>query len=299
MKIFITGICGFVGSNLANKLYDHSVNYVSGCDNLQFGYAKNLLPGINWIEKDFKDISEVELNKYDILIHCATSNIIYAQENQLDTFKTNAFESIKLIEKFNGKVIYTSTSSIYGQAKEIPTQEDCPENLTNAYDQSKCIVEKYLKLRGNFTTLRLSNVYGKNQRPENKYCGVVGKFIDQILNDKTITINGDGTDTRDYTYIDDVVWSLIIAIESNAVNTEINIGTGVETSSLKLPVVISSIIGKHPIIEFIDKRFIDKINRRCLDISKAEKILGWKPNYDLNEGLKLTINWQKNETGRY
>jgi len=192
-------------------------------------------------------------------------------------------------------VIYTSTSSVYGQADIIPTPETCPENLSNAYDQSKAILEKYLQLRGNYTTLRLSNVYGENQRPENLYCGVVGRFIDNIINDKPVNINGDGKSTRDYTYIDDVARALIIAIDQKPKNTEINIGTGIETSSFSLAVKIGNLLEKVPNINFVEKRSIDKISRRCLDITKAKKLLGWSPCFDLEKGLKRTIEWQKNE----
>jgi len=300
MKIFITGIGGFIGSNLANKLSDLGY-HVAGCDNFQFGYDENIGNGILFESSEFQCMPEKLLNFYDVLVHCATSNIIYAQTNPLETFKTNAFESIKLIEKFKGKVIYTSTSSVYGQAETIPTPENAPENLSNAYDQSKAILEKYLQLRGNFTTLRLSNVYGENQRPENSYCGVIGRFINQTLNNKPITINGDGKDTRDFTYINDVVRALIIAIDQRPKNMEINIGTGVETSSFNLAIKINNLLEKIPNINFVDKRSIDKINRRCLDITRAKKVLGWKPLFDLEEGLKQTIEWQRREyaEGRY
>jgi UDP-glucose 4-epimerase len=292
MKIFITGIAGFIGSNLANKL--HELGYtVAGCDTLQFGYKKNLASGMAFYNKDFKDLDLEWLEFYDVLVHCATSNIIYAQSSPLETFRTNAFESIKLISKFKGKIVYTSTSSVYGQAEIIPTPETAPENLSNAYDQSKAILEKYLQLRGNFTTLRLSNVYGENQRPENPYCGVVGRFIDQTLKDVSTTINGDGKDTRDFTYINDVVRALIIAIDQRPKNMEINIGTGIETSTFDLAVQIANMIDGVPLVKFVEKRSIDKINRRCLDITRAKKILGWKPLFDLEEGLKRTIEWQR------
>lgn len=294
MRIYISGILGFVPSNLANKLHDLGY-YVSGCDNLFTGVPANLNPGISYQEMDFKDITEEVINKYDVLVHMACKNIIYCQKNPIDTFKTNAFESIKLIEKFNGKIVYTSTSSVYGQADVIPTTEDCPENLSNAYDQSKAILEKYLQLRGNYTTLRLSNVYGPNQRPENPYCGVVGNFINRIINNEPVTINGDGNDTRDYTFVDDVVRSIIIAIDKSPKNTEINIGTGKETSAFNLAVQIGNILGKVPNINFVGKRSIDKINRRCLDISKASKLLGWSPMINLEEGLQKTIEWQRRE----
>ena len=294
MKIYISGICGFIASNLANKLFESEYT-VHGCDNLQFGYASNLNPLIEWKKIDFKDESEYFLNEHDVLVHMACANIIFAQTNQLETFKTNALNSICFLNKFKGKVVYTSTSSVYGQYDTIPTPETAIENLSNAYDQSKSIVEKYLQFRGNFTTLRLSNVYGENQLPENPYCGVIGRFIDSIIKNRVVPINGDGQATRDYTYINDVVRALIISIDQKARNTEINIGTGIETSSFNLSVKIANILGKTPDVKFTDNRSIDKINRRCLDITIAFKLLGWKPLFDLEEGLKRTINWQNEQ----
>jgi UDP-glucose 4-epimerase len=296
MKIFISGILGFISSNVANRLYDEGFE-IFGCDNLQFGYAKNLNPKINWIEKSFDEISEERLNEFDVLLHMACANIIYAQDHSIETFKTNALDSIKLIEKFKGKVVYTSTSSVYGNAIQIPTPESSTFKVSNAYDQSKLITERYLKLRGNYTTLRLSNVYGKNQRPENPYAGVIGKFIGNVINNEPYKIYGDGCSTRDYTYIDDVVEAIILACFQDAKNTEINIGTGKETSILKLISVIHDIIDQVKEIKYIDGRKIDGIRRRCLDIRMAKELLGWQPNCSIQEGLKETIKWNLENYG--
>jgi UDP-glucose 4-epimerase len=287
-SVFITGCCGFVASNVANKLVKLGYD-VYGCDNLRFGYRDNLDPEVSWMDCGFEHVGREHLKQYDILLHMACANIIFAMEDPIDTFMVNALNSIKLIEKFTGKIVYTSTSSVYGNALKIPTPENSIHNVSNAYDQSKLILEKYLKLRGNYTTLRLSNVYGKNQRPENPYCGVIGKFIDAAFKNKPLNIYGDGYDTRDYTYVDDVVAAVIMAIDQDAKNTEINIGTGVETSGVQLIQMISDAIGVTLHVEHLIGRKIDKITRRCLDISLAKKILGWEPKISLAEGIENTI----------
>jgi UDP-glucose 4-epimerase len=291
LKIAILGGAGFVGSNLANYL--NSIHDVTVIDNLSFGFRENI-NGVKFIQKDFAD---VDLD-YDVLVHCACANIIYAMEAPIDTFKVNALDTIKMIEKFKGKIIYTSTASVYGQAKVLPTPENHPLNVSNAYDQSKLITEHYLKLRGNYTTLRLSNVYGHGQRPENPYSGVIGKFIDAGLKGKTMYTYGNGADTRDYTYIDDVVLALDMAIESEPLNTEVNISTGKETSINELILLICNELEIPINMRSTEKRQIDKISRRMLDNSKARELLGWKPFHDLKKGIKLTIEHEKNKQGR-
>lgn len=287
-KIFISGIAGFVGSNLANTLVKLGYN-VSGCDSLKFGYAENLKPEVKWLHCPFEDIDPDFLASFDVMVHAATFNIIYAVEQPIDTFKNNALHSIDLVRSFPGKIVYTSTSSVYGNATSFPTKEDHPTSVSNAYDQSKLILEKYLQLRGNYTTLRLSNVYGPNQRPENPYCGVIGKFIDCSIRQIPMRINGDGWATRDFTYIDDVVSAIISAIDQPAKNTEINIGTGKETSIMDLTILIAVVVGTYFSFEKIPARTIDGISRRCLDVSKAKNLLGWEPSTDLKIGIENTI----------
>lgn len=276
---YITGIAGFIGSNLANKMASIGMD-VSGCDNLKFGVKDN-----TFVLFDVKDFDQVKLEKDDVLIHCACDNIIYGIEYPVETFKTNALKTIEMLRKFKGRIVYTSTSSIYGQAHEFPTHESHPYSVYNAYDQSKLIAELFLKQRGNYTTLRLSNVYGLNQRPSNPYAGVIGKFVGLAKAGFSLPINGSGSQTRDYTYVDDVVDAIIRACRTVSLDTEINIGTGVETSVMDVAIMVSDI--SHAQVVSIPERPIDKITRRCLDISKAEALLDWHPNVSVKEGIDL------------
>jgi nucleoside-diphosphate-sugar epimerase len=282
--ILVTGCAGFVGSNLCN----HLKRPFLGIDNLQFGYKENLNKEVNWITLNFNDIVHC-INEFDILVHLACANIIYAQNYHIETFKTNALDTIKLFQRFKGKIIYTSTSSIYGNADKFPTLETSIDKVSNAYDQSKLIAELFLKQRGNYTTLRLSNVYGKNQRPNHPYSGVIGKFIGQAKENKPMTVFAKGTSTRDYTYVKDVVSAIEKAIDLPALNTEINIGTGVETDTIDLAHLISDLMDKVINVDFYPARTIDGIKRRCLDISKAKELLKWEPEYSLKMGLKEMI----------
>lgn len=290
-KILLTGACGFVGSNISKRLSHDGFNCIN-IDNLKFGNINNL-PGIKVYEDGFENLTEDQLYDIDILVHCATTNIIYAMDSPIETFQNNATNTIKLFQRFKGKIIYTSTASVYGQSDIIPTPENAEIRTNNAYDQSKYIAELFLQQRGNYTTLRLSNVYGINQRADNPYCGVIGRLIHNIINGKTVKINGNGKQTRDYSFIDDVVDAIIIAINKDALNTEINIATGVETSIIQLIKIIEDATDQLSIVDHIDKRKIDGITRRCLDIKKAKSLLGWSPKNNIDFGIEKTVKWMR------
>ena len=162
MKVLITGCAGFIGSNVINTLAKDNYD-VWGVDNLKFGYADNVKVD-SWSECGFESLTDNYLKDYDILVHLACANIIYAIDNQIDTYRINALQSIELFDKFKGKIIYTSTASVYGAATELPTTEKAIIQVSNAYDMSKYIAELHLRQRGNYTILRLSNVYGPGQR---------------------------------------------------------------------------------------------------------------------------------------
>lgn len=287
MKMIITGACGFIGSNLCHKLSAMGINYLA-VDDLSFGNENNFPKNNRLLKCEFSDL-ESSLEETDILIHLATSNIIYAMSEPIETFKNNAVETIKLFQRFKGKIVYTSTASVYGNAESFPTKEDEEVKLSNAYDSSKYIAELFLRERGNFTTLRLSNVYGRFQDATSPYCGILGKFVDKYLEGKPLTIYGNGTATRDYTYVEDVVNAMLLAIDRLPCNTEINIATGVETSVLEL----AEMINEDNDIEKLPSRSIDAIQRRCLDISLAEKLLGWKPKTDIATGIKKLIELKR------
>ena len=287
MKIAITGGLGFVGSNIAKRLApEHETTII---DDLSFGSLDNITKNCAIQMARFQD---VDFEDYDILIHCATSNIIYAQDHPIETFKNNAIDTIELFERFKGYIIYTSTASVYGQQKSLPTKECAELYFSNAYDVSKYVAEIYLRMRGNYTTLRLSNVYGSGQLPSNPYCGVIGRFIDDVINQRELTIYNTGMQTRDFTYIDDVVDAIELCLETNF-DAEINISGGEEISVEQLSTYIHMILDEPIRARYIEGRSIDGITRRWLDCHNAEMLLGWKPKTRLKQGLKKTINESK------
>ena len=217
------------------------------------------------------------------MIHAATSNIIYGQNHRLETIENN-FKKLLNLPK-NKHYIYLSTSSVYGQSDVMPTNEHAPIKLSSIYAETKWLAED---LFTGHAILRLSNVYGINQRNENPYCGVIGKFVESYLTNKPLHIIADGSQTRDFTYIDDVCRAVEIFANNTNITGVYNVGTGTETSILQL----ANIISKEQTYIQLERRSIDTINRRCLDISKITSI-GWSPTTNIVDGIQNTINWYK------
>lgn len=271
MKILVTGSAGFIGGNLCHKLWMAGYD-VMGLDNLQFGYKDNMPKDMPFYLMSVGDVNKFA-NRFDIIVSCHTANIIYAMTNPMETWQTNGNDTIGMFSNFNGRIIYTSTSSIYGNAPVIPTPEDSPLNMTNTYARSKYAPELFLQDRGNYTTLRLTNTYGRFQRPDHPYSGVIGKMIGSAMKGEKVKIYGDGSQTRDFIYVDDVVDAVIKAIQLPALNTEINIGTGKETSIKQVADTVSQHFNNFQ-VEYVDGRPIDNITRRCLDIKKSGATVG-------------------------
>ena len=294
MNICVIGALGFIGSNLMNELRKTN-HMVVGVDDLRFGYESNLESNGVFIE-DYNLLDSDFLNDFDCIVFMATSNIIYAMEKPVETFINNSLNALSLFSRYGGKIVYTSTSSVYGNATEIPTTEFADVNCSNAYDTSKRIGEQFLLERGNATILRLSNTFGINQRPENPYCGAIGRMIDRVLHNESIEIYGDGTQTRDFNYVSNVTDAIIKAIELPAIKDPINIASGKEIAIKDLATMISKIINQPTSLKYIPERKIDlTVKRRCLDITRAKKLLGWIPKVSLEDGLKKTIEWHEKE----
>jgi UDP-glucose 4-epimerase len=215
--------------------------------------------------------------------------------------KINAVGSLNLLnhcQKFEvKKFIFVSTGgAIYGEAEEIPTTEKAPTYPLSPYGIHKLTTEKYCKFFQtvydlDYTILRFANVYGPRQYKGGE-AGVVSIFIEHAVSGKECLINGDGLQTRDYVYVDDVVAALSKAKEVDY-QGEINIGCGKEITVLDVVEAIKNSLGS----EFEPKHVPAKPGeqrRSCLSHDLAKKVLGWEPKIDINEGVKRTIAWTKN-----
>jgi UDP-glucose 4-epimerase len=195
--------------------------------------------------------------------------------------------------------VHTSSGgSVYGTPPTYPTSEDVPINPASPYAASKVAGEVYLNTFRNLYGLECShiapaNVYGPRQDPHGE-AGVVAIFSRALLAGKTTKIFGDGTDTRDYVFVDDVVDAFVRASGEHGGGQRFNIGTGVETSTRQLHSAIAKAAGKPDEPELHPPRLGD-LRRSCLDISRAEAVLGWTPKVKLDEGIAKTVEFFRDE----
>jgi len=305
--VLVTGGAGFVGTNLVNELCNYSPKKIIIVDNLFTGLKSNIpvFDFVDFVEGSVENFDLVFdlMKKCDIVFHLAVRNIIVSTKDPEKDFATNAIGTFNILEsarrlKNIKKIVYTSSSSVYGNTSHLPITENDSLYALNPYAASKLTGEAYCNAY--FETymvpvslVRYTNVFGPYSNPQNPYSGVISKFIYSALNNQPITIHGDGEQTRDFTYVDDTIEATIsVAISDKSIGEIYNVGTGVETSINNLAKIILEILNNSKSeIRHIDKRDIDNIRRRVLDIEKIRKSLRWTPKVTLKDGLVKTINW--------
>lgn len=302
-RVLLTGGAGFVGSNLASRLVDIGAHVVV-LDNFFTGYKENLagLP-VELVEGDVEDPLLVRrlVSSVEYVFHLAVRNIIVSTKEPVKDFTTNVGGTINVLEACLAekshikRLVYTSSVSVYGNARHLPVNEDDPKIILNPYAAGKLSAENYCMAY--FETyglpvsiVRYSNVYGPNQRPENPYCGVISKFISNALAGAPLRIYGDGEQTRDFTYVDDAVEATIRAALVSP-GLVFNVGSGVETSINTLARLIIEETGSQSEIQYVDKRDIDDVRRRVVNIELARHFLRWSPMVSLRDGIKCTVEW--------
>lgn len=303
-KILVTGGAGFVGCNLVRALVKQYHAQVTVLDDLFTGDLQNL-SGVEhtFIPGSVEDkvlVSDCVKDK-DVVFHLASRNIIISNSNPREDLNVNVGGSFNVLEAclehHVNRVVYSSTSSIYGDPQQLPIAEEDRKNFLNFYSASKFSAEVYAKtffevFKLPVSIVRYSNIYGQAQSPSNPYCGVIGKFIDAALLGQPLKVHGNGKQTRDYTYIDDAVAATIAAaIYPQAIGQEYNIGTGRETSVNELAETVIALTGSGSKIYNVSNRDIDNISRRCIDISKSQSHLQYQPQFSLYKGLENTIAW--------
>jgi UDP-glucose 4-epimerase len=308
-KILVTGCAGFIPSFVAERLVELGA-YVIGLDNLFTGKKENMQTFIN--KKNFKfikgDVQDKRLlqsiiKNCDYVYHGAIRGIGISAADPTQELDVNTKSTLQILEIFRKhpikRFIYPSSASVYGNTKKMPESENDITLPLSPYGVSKLAAEKYCIVYHHMykipvVALRYFNTYGPRQRKDSTYGGVVSIFINSALGDKPLKIYGNGKQTRDFTYINDTVDATITAFTAKNVDGEIiNIAAGHEYSVNELANKIKIISGKKLKIEHIEKRSVDNIDRRYADISKAKKMLDYKPSTLLDEGLKATYEWNK------
>ena len=306
MKILITGGAGFIGSHLVEGLLSNEYEILI-FDNCLTGKKENLefTGNFKFINDDFGSESSLEkIEKFDpdICFHLAAqSSVVVSVENPALDFEHNILQPIKLIQVLLRssckKLVFTSSGgTIFGEPFVIPTaEEDYADEPESPYGVAKKRLNELIKIMTKnsdlkYSILNLSNVYGPRQDPHGE-AGVVSIFANKYLNDEEPIIFGDGEQTRDYIYVKDVVSALIKSSKIDE-NHFLNIGTGIETSVNDLAKSMKSQFNSeiNPIYKPARE---GELNRSVLNNTKAKKELDWKPEYNLDDGMKQVFNWLK------
>lgn len=314
MKIVVTGGAGFIGANLVEALLnDKRVEQVTVLDNLATGSLKNIKPFTN--NKKFKFV-EGDIRNYetclkvckgvDIISHQAALGSVPRSIN--DPLTTNAVNITGTLNVFTAakecnvkRVVYAASSSTYGDHPGLPKVEDRIGNPLSPYAVTKYVNELYAKVYANtygleLIGLRYFNIFGPKQNPDGPYAAVIPLFIQSLIDNKAPFINGDGSHSRDFTFVANAVQANIAALftENNAaVNEVYNIACGEQTSLLQLFEQLKKIASSSLQVEFRPERKGD-VKHSLADISKAKKSLAYSPKISVAEGLAITFEWYKN-----
>ena len=308
-RVLVTGGAGFVGSNLVRRLIREGAK-VTVLDDLFTGRLENLpSTGVDFVQGSVCDPAIVDklVAGTQVVFHAAARNIVVSTKNPREDFETNIGGTLNVLlaaRATNGgvqRIVYTSSTSVYGNPRYLPINEDDHLSLLTPYAVSKLGGENYcMAFFESYdvpsTAVRYSNVYGPGQDPANPYCGVVAKFIESLFGGRAPVIHGDGNQTRDFTYIDDAVEATVMAAQSDRALGEVfNVGTGVETRVNELAAVLAKIIGVNVEPEHTNRRDVDNIRRRVVNIEKTRRTLRWVPNMTLEKGLRETVAWQRSK----
>jgi UDP-N-acetylglucosamine 4-epimerase len=312
MHLLLTGGCGFIGSNIAEYFLENNLfDSITIIDNLSTGFIKNIqhlldkYKNLIFIESDIQNI-EVCRNitkNIDAICHQAAtgsvprsvSDPLFYHENNVD-----AFFNLLIAAKENGckRFVYASSSSVYGDNETLPKIEDKTGNVLSPYAATKKINEIYAnvfyKCYGmEIIGLRYFNVFGERQNPNGEYAAVIPKFIDSVKNGKSPMIFGDGSFSRDFTYVKNVVRANYLALtttNSECFGEAFNIGAGGRITINEIFFKICGIIGKNICPNYQPNRKGD-IPHSNASIEKARRILGYTPEVGFEEGLRRTIDW--------
>lgn len=304
MKIAVTGGCGFIGSHLSDYWINQGAE-VLVVDNLSTGLRQNLNPKAQLLDKSLQDLSpedQPHFDNTDYIFHLgALASIVPSIKAPLDYFDSNVSGTARLLElarQIPGlkKFIYAASGSCYGIPEDYPTLETAPIQPEYPYACTKWQAEELVKHWGlvyglPWLSLRLTNVFGPRSRTDTGYGAVFGVFLAQIANGKPLTIVGDGSQSRDFTYVLDVVKAFALGAESEVFGEIINIGSGNHYSINYLAELLKPIGMTH-----VPKR-PGEPDITFVDIKKAQDLLGYQPQYSFEAGVQAMLEqinfWQE------
>lgn len=309
-NFLVTGAAGFIGSNLCEVLIRKGYK-VKALDDLSVGKQENIdlfvdNPNYTFIKADIRDYDSClkATNDVDYVLHqAAWGSVPRSIEMPLLYEEINIKGTLNMLEASRQnnvkKFVYASSSSVYGDEPNLPKKEEIVGNVLSPYALTKKTDELYAKLYSSLYGLdtyglRYFNVFGKRQDPDGAYAAVIPKFIKLLLQDKRPTINGDGKQSRDFTYIENVIEANLKACKADSkyAGEAFNIAYGGREYLIDLYNTLCDLLGKDIEPIFGPERPGD-IRHSNADISKAKEMLGYNPDWDFDRGIKAAINWYK------
>ncbi|CCB66035.1 NAD-dependent epimerase/dehydratase [Hyphomicrobium sp. MC1] len=308
-RILVTGGCGLVGSTTIDLLLQHhKPEKIIILDNLERGTIGNVDgalrdPRVELVKGDIRDIATVQrvTDGMDSVIHMATLRITACAEQPRAALETMCDGSYNVLEaavaKGVKKFVTASSASIYGLADVFPTKEDHhPYNNRTWYGASKIMLEGLLRSFNDmyglpYVALRYFNVYGPRMDIYGKYTEVLIRWMERIEAGQPPLIFGDGKQTMDFVYIDDVARSNILALQSDKSDNVYNVASGTETSLNDLAYALLRVMGSNMQPEYGPERKVNPVSRRLADTTAAKRDLGFTAEVDLDEGLRRLVDW--------
>ena len=306
----VTGGAGFIGSHLTEELVRRGQG-VRVVDSLITGHRRNIahVPGVEFLEGDLADtgVPERAVQGVDYVLHqAAIPSVPRSVKDPLTSHRANVDASLNVLVAARDagvkRLVYAGSSSAYGNTPTLPKHEDMPTNPLSPYALQKLVAEQYCQM---FTelygfetvTIRYFNVFGPRQDPGSPYSGVISLFAAALLEGRQPVIYGDGEQTRDFTYVANVVDGVLRAVEApGAAGEVINVATGGRISLNELLLTMNRIVGSHLEAVYKESRAGD-VHDSQADISKAKKLLDYVPIVPLDDGLKHTLDWCRAESG--
>lgn len=313
-RFLVTGSAGFIGSNLVEAILNLGYK-VRGLDNISTGMKKNVEefidnPNYEFIEGDITDIDTCmsACENIDFVLHqAAWGSVPRSIEMPLFYEEVNIKGTLNMMEAARQnkvkKFVYASSSSVYGDEPNLPKKEGREGNILSPYALTKRVVEEYAKLYTKLYGLdtyglRYFNVFGRRQNPEGAYAAVIPKFIKQLLNDERPIINGDGKQSRDFTYIENVIEANLKACKAShdAAGEAFNVAFGGREYLVDIYYGLTNALGKNIEPIFGPNRKGD-IKHSNADIGKAKEMLGYNPNWSFEQGISAAIDWYQADLG--
>jgi UDP-glucose 4-epimerase len=311
-RVLVTGGAGFIGSHIAEAYLGQGWEVVV-LDDLSRGHEGNVPKGARFVRADIRSAEArrtLATGRFDVLNHHAAQiDVRVSVDRPAFDSDINVVGFVNLLEGAGEgrvkRVIFASSGGVlYGDPEVIPTPETAPKSPISPYGVSKLAGEHYLRALGALRgfegiAMRYANVFGPRQDPKSE-AGVVSIFVSRLLAKQPLIVFGDGRQTRDYVFVKDVARANVLASTASASNGSgldgpaFNIATSVQRSVLDLATSVGEVMGQKPKLEFAPPR-AGELSRSALDVGKAKKVLGWKPEYGFEAGLRELVEWFKKE----